>query len=157
MTDRTTTPEYDWPREIFAAEIYHDHHEMSGTYVTSEHATVPRYEGDRERDRQFKAYVDRDILDSQEKYVQHQIGELKKRVDQLEKTLSPFATALQIARDAFDGPADVGHLRAVAMTYVGFEALKSAELALSTASEHPDAVVEEVEPENDPSNPLKEG
>lgn len=58
----------NWAREIFAAEIKHDGHEVSGTYVLSEHATLPRWDGDDERDRQWQCYVDKDIYDSAEKY-----------------------------------------------------------------------------------------
>jgi anti-sigma factor RsiW len=56
----------DWPREIWAAEL--GEFEPVGDYVCSEHATVARYEGDKERGRIFHRYVDGDIHDSQERY-----------------------------------------------------------------------------------------
>ncbi|MBU0643673.1 MAG: hypothetical protein KJ731_21165 [Alphaproteobacteria bacterium] len=58
--------EIQWPREIWAAAK--DEHEHFGVHVFSEHATIPRWEGDKERDREFHRYVDADILDSAEKY-----------------------------------------------------------------------------------------
>ena len=56
-----------WPDEIWMAEL-DDHHNGTGMVVLSEFATVPRWEGDDERDCEFQRYVDGDIHDSQERY-----------------------------------------------------------------------------------------
>ena len=69
----------EWPREIFAAEIKRDEHEMSGTYVLSEHGTLPRWKGDDERDRPWQCYVDKDIYDSAEKYWSERLAQLSAR------------------------------------------------------------------------------
>lgn len=59
--------EIEWPREIWMAERdEHDHGVVAA--VLSEHATVARYAGDKEREREFHRYVDRDIHDSAERY-----------------------------------------------------------------------------------------
>lgn len=57
----------EWPREIWMAERI-DHDQGVVTAVLSEHATVARFEGDKERERDFHRYVDGDIYDSQERY-----------------------------------------------------------------------------------------
>lgn len=56
-----------WPREIWMAER-EDHDQGVVHAVLSEHATISRWEGDTERDRDFHRYVDADIYDSSEKY-----------------------------------------------------------------------------------------
>jgi len=66
-----------WPREIHAAEIKHDEHEVSGTYLLSELATVPRWEGDEERDREWQKYVDADVFESAERYYKGEISKLR--------------------------------------------------------------------------------
>jgi hypothetical protein len=76
-----------WPREIFAAEIKHDEHEVTGIYVTSEFATVARYEGDAEREREFQRYVDGDIYDSAEKYWKNRADIAEARIAELESAL----------------------------------------------------------------------
>lgn len=55
-----------WPREIWCAPV--GEHEFSGDYVLSEWATVPRWEGDTERDRDWHRFIDADIYDSADKY-----------------------------------------------------------------------------------------
>ena len=63
--------EIEWPREIWMAE--RDEHDQGLVRaVLSEHATVPRWDGDPERDREFHRYVDADIHESSEKYWRHQ-------------------------------------------------------------------------------------
>lgn len=42
----TETDRIEWPREIWAFAIDHSEFETSGTYATSEFATVPRWDGD---------------------------------------------------------------------------------------------------------------
>ncbi|MCV6826041.1 MULTISPECIES: hypothetical protein [Halocynthiibacter] len=64
MTEERANP---WPREIFMGEL-EDNHNGSAYAVLSEAATVARWEGDEERDRDFHKYVDGDIFDSQAKY-----------------------------------------------------------------------------------------
>ena len=59
--------EIEWPREIWMAELDR-HHNGTGMVVLSEHATVARWEGDDERDRDFHGYIDADIYNSAEKY-----------------------------------------------------------------------------------------
>jgi hypothetical protein len=59
--------EIEWPREIWMAE--RDEHDQGVvSAVLSEHATVARFEGDVERDREFHRYIDADIYDSAERY-----------------------------------------------------------------------------------------
>lgn len=60
--------EKEWPTEIWAAE--RGDYEPLGTYAVSQHATIPRYAGDPERDhdREFHRYIDADIHESAEKY-----------------------------------------------------------------------------------------
>lgn len=77
-----------WPREIFAAEIKHEEHEHSGTYVLSEHATGPRWEGDAERDREWHEYVDKDIHDSAVKYWKVRLRQQADTIDALHSKLN---------------------------------------------------------------------
>lgn len=81
-----------WPREIWAFEVDHSAFETSGTYALSEFATMPRFEGDNERDRDSKRYIDADILESSEKYhaqryekLSAENQELKERLSKLER------------------------------------------------------------------------
>lgn len=60
-------PRQEWPREIWMAE--RDEYDQGVvSAVLSEHATVARWEGDGERDRDFHRYIDADIHDSAERY-----------------------------------------------------------------------------------------
>ena len=64
MTDEN---EIQWPREIWMAE--RDEYDQGVVQaVLPEHATIARWQGDTERDREFHRYVDGDIYDSAEKY-----------------------------------------------------------------------------------------
>ncbi|WP_422049874.1 hypothetical protein [Shimia sp.] len=108
MRDDTEAQEFDWPREIWAAAIDHSEHEMSGTYVTSEFATVPRWEGDPERDRPMKEYVDKDIADWWEKYHRERlaaktevIARLESEIATLKAALAPFAK--MVKDNGYDG------------------------------------------------------
>lgn len=65
-----------WPEEIFLAEL-DEHHNGTGMVVLSEFATVPRWEGDDERDCEFQRYVDADIHESAERYYKDQIAKLR--------------------------------------------------------------------------------
>ena len=66
----------DWPREIWMAER-EDHDQGIVTAVLSEHATVARFPGDGEREREFHRYVDADIFESAEKYYKGEIEKLR--------------------------------------------------------------------------------
>lgn len=78
----------EWPREIWARE--HDQFDAMGIHVFSEHATVPRYEGDTERDGEHHRYVDGDIYDSAENYFR-----------QMLENLRAYSIALQAEVEAF--------------------------------------------------------
>ena len=68
-----------WPREIWMAE--RDEHDQGVvSAVLSEHATVARWEGDKERDREFHHYIDADIFESAERYFKVQIEAMQARV-----------------------------------------------------------------------------
>lgn len=66
MTD-TGAEAVAWPHEIWMAEL-DEHHNGTGMVVLSQFATVPRWEGDDERDCAFQRYVDADIYESAERY-----------------------------------------------------------------------------------------
>jgi hypothetical protein len=57
----------EWPREIWMAEC-EDHGQGVVSAVLSVHATVARWEGDKEREREFHRYVDEDIFETTERY-----------------------------------------------------------------------------------------
>ena len=89
-----------WPREIWMAE--RDEHDQGVvSAVLSEHATVARWEGDKERDREFHHYIDADIFESAERYFKVQIEALQARVAELED---------KAKSDAMDYLADTGQL-----------------------------------------------
>jgi hypothetical protein len=78
MTDTTVMgPEEiaanKWPREIWAKE--RAEFDVTGEHVFSVHATVPRWEGDREGE--FHRYVDGDTLDSLQRYHDTMIADLR--------------------------------------------------------------------------------
>lgn len=76
----------EWPREIFMAE--RDAHDQGVvTAVLSEHATIARREGDKERDRDFHRYVDGDIHDTAERYYQTQLEAERTSVANLNRCL----------------------------------------------------------------------
>lgn len=80
----------EWPREIWMAER-EDHDQGVVSAVLSEHATVARFEGDKERDREFHRYVDGDIFDSQAKYYAAERERLSAQVERLKEALTPSA------------------------------------------------------------------
>ncbi|MFC4731778.1 hypothetical protein [Salipiger abyssi] len=84
MTHPTDTESVEWPREIWAAE--RGEHDPDGRYVLSEHATVPRWEGDRECE--FQRYVDGDIYDSADRYWRDRCDALAAERDALEAQLA---------------------------------------------------------------------
>lgn len=65
--DKTDLDALEWPREIWMAER-EDHDQGVVSAVLSEQATVARFAGDVERDRDFHRYVDGDIYDSADRY-----------------------------------------------------------------------------------------
>lgn len=71
-----------WPEEIFLAELS-EHHNGTGMVVLSEFATVPRWDGDDERDCDFQRYVDADIHESAERYYQDQIAKLRAAISMM--------------------------------------------------------------------------
>lgn len=76
----------EWPREIWMAERDElDQGVVSA--VLSEHATVARWEGDEERDRDFHRYVDADIHDSAERYHAAKRAELDSKIERLRGAL----------------------------------------------------------------------
>ena len=80
MTRHTdnTAPERIWPRELWMAER-EEHDQGVVTAVLSQFATVARWAGDPERDREFHHYVDADILESQRKYYEALIADAERR------------------------------------------------------------------------------
>lgn len=78
------TDEIEWPREIWMAER-DDHDQGVVSAVLSEHATIARFEGDTEHDREFHRYVDGDIFDSSERYWR---ARLDQKIDSL--TVKPL-------------------------------------------------------------------
>lgn len=76
------TDPIEWPREIWMAEL-DEHHNGTGMVVLSEHATVPRWEGDDERDCNFQRYIDADIHDSAERYYEAKLEEMRGRIKAL--------------------------------------------------------------------------
>ncbi|MGS5046044.1 MULTISPECIES: hypothetical protein [unclassified Mameliella] len=71
----------NWPREIWMAER-EEHDQGVVTAVLSEWATVSRWEGDKERDREFHRYVDADIHESADKYWRARIATLEAQLAQ---------------------------------------------------------------------------
>ncbi|MDD9730883.1 hypothetical protein PVW46_13275 [Mameliella sp. AT18] len=71
----------NWPREIWMAER-EEHDQGVVTAVLSEWGTVPRWEGDKERDREFHRYVDADIHESADKYWRARIATLEAQLAQ---------------------------------------------------------------------------
>ncbi|MBU3262103.1 hypothetical protein KPG71_18940 [Roseovarius sp. PS-C2] len=102
------TDEIEWPREIWLAAL-DQHHNGQAHAVLSEHATVPRWEGDKERDREFHKYVDADIYDSAEKYQAERLRIALERAEKAENELALVTAQLEAAQEAF--PAQPGLMR----------------------------------------------
>lgn len=90
---QTDAEETKWPREIWAAKM--GEFEPTGIYVCSEFATVARWEGDKERDREFQRYVDGDIHDSLEKYYKAQLEAERDRATRLDAALRLKEAAME--------------------------------------------------------------
>ena len=78
--------EIEWPREIWMAERQ-EHDQGVVSAVLSEHATIARFEGDKERDREFHRYVDGDICDSSDKYWKARLAQIEAERDSIMETL----------------------------------------------------------------------
>lgn len=90
MTKPDITPEaVDWPREIWMAEL-DEHHNGTGMVVLSEFATVPRWDGDDERDGDFNRYIDANIYDSAERYHKERHDAQAERIKELEAERDAF-------------------------------------------------------------------
>lgn len=82
MSDMT---EIEWPREIWAFAIDYSEFETSGTYATSQFATIPRWEGDSERERPVQRYVDGDVYDSADRYWRERVETLEAKLAEAER------------------------------------------------------------------------
>ncbi|WP_422028083.1 hypothetical protein [Roseovarius sp.] len=92
----------EWPREIWMAE--RDEHDQGVvSAVLSEHATVVRWEGDKQRDREFHRYVDEDIYDSHAKYMSVKLAEKDAAIEALQAERDRLREACNQARLAFAG------------------------------------------------------
>ena len=66
----------EWPREIWMAE--RDEHDQGVvSAVLSEHATIPRWAGDKEREREFHRYIDADIYETADRYLRGRIAQAR--------------------------------------------------------------------------------
>lgn len=96
--------EIEWPREIWMAE--RDEHDQGVVRaVLWEHATVARWEGDSERDREFHHYIDADIYDSAQRYHDAKLAEITAERDTLAKQAEEIQTLtgqLAEARDLLE-------------------------------------------------------
>lgn len=90
--------EPEWPREIWMRER-EDHDQGVVSAVLSEHATIARWEGDKERDTEFHRYVDGDIYDSAERYHKHRIEAFSYENERLREALrnSNFVETMRVA------------------------------------------------------------
>lgn len=91
-----TTPETElvdrWPDEIWAFQI--QEHEFSGSYVCSEFATAPRWEGDSERDRPVERFVHGNVFDSQQRYYETILEQARDQISALQVKLEAAREAL---------------------------------------------------------------
>lgn len=86
----------EWPREIWMAKRQ-EHDQGVVSAVLSEWATVARFEGDKEREREFHRYVDGDIYDSAEKYWRTRLDEANTRTDTIPSPDALIRAALEAA------------------------------------------------------------
>lgn len=92
---------YPFPDEIFAAAIGEFEH--SGIYVCSEFATAPRWDGDKERDRDWQRYIDADVYDSLKRYTDHMIGQKDAELQRLRVALQEIEDGLPAGTVLLDG------------------------------------------------------
>ena len=98
MTDVDTSAEaVEWPREIWMAER-DDHDQGIVSAVLSEHATVARWAGDSERDKEYHHYIDMDVYDSAEKYHAARYDALAAERDALRAAIKRQAGAAKTLR-----------------------------------------------------------
>ena len=89
----------EWPREIWMAER-EDHDQGIVSAVLSEWATVARFEGDTEREKEFHRYVDGDIYDSADKYWRTRVAALTEKLATARQLVTHATTELaQSAQD----------------------------------------------------------
>ncbi|WP_107495543.1 hypothetical protein [Thalassobius sp. I31.1] len=82
----TSAEAVKWPRELYVFQM--GEHEFVGDYVLSVHSTIPRWEGDEERERPAQKYVDADIYDSQVRYSVEMINNICLERDTLRAQLA---------------------------------------------------------------------
>lgn len=105
--------EIEWPREIWMAER-EEYDQGVVTAVLSEHATLTRFEGDTERDREFHRYVDGDIHDSAEKYWRARLETQRERlIAAVAKAVEDQIHAIKVDDSAFHSDAEIDAFRAV--------------------------------------------
>lgn len=111
----------EWPREIWLQEL-DEHHNGLAFAVLSEHATIPRWDGDVTRDCEYHAYVDADIYESAKRYWEHQIEAVQQAMSdqeadvtvladenaQLKRLLREAADLLSVERDALISGIGIG-------------------------------------------------
>ena len=95
----TSKAAVEWPREIWMAER-NDHDQGVVSAVLSEHATIARWAGDSERDKEFHHYIDMDVYDSAEKYHTARYDALTAENTDLRAQLAEAQAQVQTARDA---------------------------------------------------------
>jgi len=93
--NETHEPRVEWPRAIWAGERMPD--EISGYHVFSEHATIARFDGDIECEREFHCYVDADIFDSEQRYHEHQRAAIATERDALRTEVERLENSLALA------------------------------------------------------------
>ena len=81
-TEELRDGDMPFPREVWVGRP-NDMDRGDVPCVLSKFATLPRWEGDMARDRDFQRYVDGDICDSAEKYYKGQIAALRAEVERL--------------------------------------------------------------------------
>lgn len=110
MADKT---HIEWPREIWMAERErYDQGVVSA--VLSEWATVARWEGDKEREREFHRYVDEDIFETTVRYWKERAEKAeaalaKANTDKRSDLVRAYLTRMDDALLARDGSAELSH------------------------------------------------
>ena len=100
MTDHEhPDDQIEWPREIWMGER-EDHDQGVVTAVLSEHATVARWEGDKEREREFHRYVDADIHESAEQYYKARIDAAEAERDEADRRAGAAERKMESLKDA---------------------------------------------------------
>lgn len=125
--------------------------EFSGYHVFSVHATIARFDGDIDREREFHCYIDADIFDSEQRYHEHQRTALAAerdaavlRAEQAEAReralLSTSEEARQFLRQRDALKADARDLAAALRTLVDRDWHYDANSASFMAGSHGDAI-----------------